>query len=115
MLISVAGPCSAASSEDRQRQMDALNDAAAALLKKGHIAVVGVGAAMPVVERASLNDPQEVLLAICLAIVDRCDALLVLGDAPIANRERERMRERGLPVFRAVDEIPNEPDEVESL
>ena len=44
MLIAVAGPYSAETQEHRQRNLNVLNQAAAAILKLGHVPVVGVNA-----------------------------------------------------------------------
>jgi len=44
MLIAVAGPYSADTPEQRQRNLDAMNEAAASVMKLGHIPVIGVNA-----------------------------------------------------------------------
>ena len=49
MLIAVAGPYSAETAEQRQKNLEALNKAAAAVMKRGHIPVIGVNA-LPVLE-----------------------------------------------------------------
>ena len=45
MLIAVAGPYSADTPEQRQRNLDLMNDAAVDVVKLGHIPVIGVNAA----------------------------------------------------------------------
>ena len=50
MLIAVAGPYSADTSDERQHNLDVMNKAAASVMKLGHIPVIGVNAALPVVE-----------------------------------------------------------------
>ena len=47
MLIAVAGPYSADTLEQRQRNLDAMNEAAAGVMNRGHIPVIGVNAALP--------------------------------------------------------------------
>jgi len=49
-MIAVAGPYSAATAGERQSNLDAMNRAAADLVRRGHIPVIGVNAALPVVE-----------------------------------------------------------------
>ena len=50
MLIAVAGPYSAETTEERQRNLDAMNRAGAEVFQRGHIPVIGVNIALPVVE-----------------------------------------------------------------
>ena len=106
MLIAVAGPYSAETQEQRQRNLDALNEAAAAVLKLGHVPLVGVNAALPVVECLDTDsDRYEAMMTISLALVDKCDAILMIGSSPGANRERDLVKAKGLPVYENVDAI----------
>ena len=107
MLIAVAGPYSADSPEQRQRNLDLINEAAASVFKLGHIPVIGVNAALPVVECLGPDtDHYEAIMSISLALVDRCDAILVIGNSPGVNRERELIKSKGLPVYLDVNGIP---------
>lgn len=106
MLKAVAGPYSANSHEQRQRNLDLLNEAAAAVLKLGHVPVIGVNAALPIVKFLGADsDRYEAMMKISLALVDKCDAILMIGDSPGANRERDLIESKGLPVYRDVNEI----------
>ena len=79
MLIAVAGPYSAETAEQRKHNLEALNKAAAAVMKRGHVPVVGVNAALPVLEWLEPEvDRYEAIMAISLALVEKCDA--ILGD-----------------------------------
>lgn len=107
MLIAVAGPYSAETPEQRQRNLNALNEAAAGVMKRGHIPMIGVNAALPVAEQLGPEVNQyDALMEISLALVARCDAILMIGDSPGANRERALIASKGLPVYRSIDEIP---------
>jgi Domain of unknown function (DUF4406) len=107
MLIAVAGPYSADTAEQRQQNLDALNTAAAEVMMRGHIPVIGVNAAVPVVSKLPTEtDRYEAIMEISLALVDRCDALLLIGESPGANRERHVVSSKGLPVFLDIAEIP---------
>ena len=111
MLIAVAGPYSAETTEARQRNLDAMNRVAAAILKLGHVPVIGVNTALPVVEfLPSEHDRYEAIMTISLAVVDKCDAILMIGESPGANRERDLIRAKGLPVYNSISEIPERPD-----
>lgn len=107
MLIAVAGPYSADTPEQRQLNSDSMNRAAAAVLARGHIPVIGVNAALPVVEwLASGANHYEAIMAISLALVDKCDAILILGESAGANRERALVQSKGLPVYVDISDIP---------
>ena len=106
MLIAVAGPYSAPTPEKRQRNLDAMNDAAAEVYRRGHIPVIGANAALPVLDSLDSEDEYEVIMTISLGVVGRCDALLLIGESPGAIRERDLIESKGLPVYRSVDEIP---------
>jgi hypothetical protein len=107
MLIAVAGPYSAETAEQRQRNLDEMNKAAARVMKLGHIPVIGVNAALPVVQRLGPEvDHYEAMMAISLALVDKCDAILIIGESAGVNRERELFKSTGRRVYLTVDEIP---------
>ena len=107
MLIAVAGPYSADTLEQRQRNLDAMNAAAAAVMNRGHIPVIGVNAALPIVERMGPETNQyEAMMAISLALVEKCDAILIIGESAGVDRERDLVKSKGLPVYWNLDDIP---------
>ncbi len=80
MLIAIAGPDSAETAEQRRHNLDALNKVAAAVMMRGHIPVIGVNAALPVLEWLEMGaDQYESMMAISLALVDKCEAILILA------------------------------------
>lgn len=110
MLIGVAGPYSADTEEQRQKNLDAMNIAAAKLLEKGHTPLIGVNAALPVIQQ--LNDKSgidkyEAIMKISLAVIDKCEALLLIGESPGANRERDLILSKGFKVYYSIDEVPS--------
>lgn len=107
MLIMVAGPYSAETREQRQENLDAMNRAAAAVLAKGHIPVIGVNAALPVVEQAKPDNPYQAIMDISLALAEKCDAVLMIGESKGANMEREVFRRKGLPVYVDLKDVPD--------
>ena len=107
MLIAVAGPYSAETAEGRRRNLNALNQAALEVFRLGHVPVIGVNAALPVVEFMNIDeDRYEAIMKISLAIVGQCDALLIIGESPGVNRERDLISAKGRPVYNALNEIP---------
>lgn len=105
MIIGVAGPYSANTAEERKNNLDKMNTAAARLLELGHIPIIGMNAALPVLEKANVNDRYKCTMDISLAVINACDALLLIGESPGANKERDLILSKGKPVFRTIDEI----------
>jgi hypothetical protein len=106
MIIGVAGPYSAPTEEQRSANLSAMNAAAARLLEMGHVPVIGMNAALPVLEQANVPDRYAAIMEISLAVIGGCDALLMLGESPGADRERDLIRSQGKPVFHSFGEVP---------
>lgn len=106
MKIAVAGPYSADTPEQRQENLDAMNKAAAMLYELGHIPVIGVNAALPVLRQSQTADFYKLIMEISLAVVADCDALLLIGESPGANKERDLILSHGKPVYYSLEEIP---------
>lgn len=82
-----------------------MNNAAARLLELGHIPVIGMNAALPVLEKARVQNEYNCIMAISLAVIDACEGLLLLAESPGANKERDLILSKGKPVFRTIDEV----------
>ena len=106
MIIAVAGKYSAETSEERQKNFDAMNETAARLLEAGHTPLIGVNAALPVVERAAIEDKYEAIMQISMAVVSACDGILLISNSKGANRERDYFVENNKPVYHSIEEIP---------
>lgn len=107
MIIGVAGPYSAETEEQRQRNLDAMNEVAARVLEKGHIPLIGVNAALPVVEQANVADRYKAIMDISMTVIDKCEALLLIRESPGALREKDYVAAKGLPIFYSIEEIPS--------
>ncbi len=106
MIIGIAGPYSAPTQAQRDRNLEAMNEAAARVYERGHIPFIGVNMALPVVAQLDVDDEYEAVMAISLAVIDKCDAIWLIGDSPGVRRERMVLAEKGLPVYHSIDEIP---------
>lgn len=106
MLIVVAGPYSAETEEKKTKNLEAMNTAAAEVYRKGHIPVIGVNTALFVADQLKDIRRNEVISKISFAVVERCDAILMIGESPGANIERDIIKAKGLPVYYSIDEIP---------
>lgn len=106
MIIGVAGPYSAPTVERLQANLDALNAAAARLLEMGHVPVIGMNAAIPVLVQATVPDRYKAVMDISLAVIAGCDALLLIGESPGANKERDLILAQGKPVYLRIEDVP---------
>jgi hypothetical protein len=107
MIIGVAGRYSASTEEERQNNLDTMNTAAARLLEAGHIPLIGMNAALPVMKQANVTDNYKAVMEISLAVINSCDALLLLSESPGANKERDLILSKGKPVYYSLDEVPS--------
>lgn len=106
MIIAVAGKYSAKTEAERQKNFDAMNEIAARLLELGHTPIIGVNAALPVVERANVADKYEAIMQISMAIISGCDAILVISNSKGADRERDFFITKSKPVYYSIDKVP---------
>jgi hypothetical protein len=106
MLIAIAGPYSAKTEEKRMQNLKAMNVAAAKVYRRGHIPVIGVNAALFVAEELNTPPEREVINNISFAIVEKCDAILIIGDSPGVKEELKIIKSKGLPVYFSIEDIP---------
>lgn len=109
LWIMVAGPyrSSARSDQERQANLDVLNRAAVSIFRKGHIPIVGVNLALPLIAVAGLDAYDEIMMPISLAAAERCDAVLrVGGRSSGADLEVELIRRNGGVAFADESAIP---------
>lgn len=110
MWIMIGGPYTSGAKNDieRQRNLDVMNSAALAVLEKGHLPIIGVNLALPIISVAGQDRFDEIMMPVSLAVADRCDAFLRVGGPSIgADQEMEKFAARGAPVFKSLDDIPN--------
>ncbi len=99
----VAGPYTtgARTEEEREENLLRLNRAALEVFRKGHVPIVAVNLALPIVRAAGDDAAREpVLMPVALALAARCDAVLRLDGASVC------IQSRGGKVFHSLDEIP---------
>lgn len=109
MWVMISGPYrrGAKTEADRQANLDAMNRAAYEVFRLGHVPVIGVNMALPIITVMGADRYDEIMMPVSLALVDRCDACLRIGGpSKGADDEVERFRAAGKPVYRRLDEIP---------
>jgi hypothetical protein len=110
MWIMIAGPygTGAKSGADRERNLLALNRVAFEVFRKGHIPIIGVNLALPVIDAAGPETYDTIMVPLSLALADRCDAILrVDGVSRGADEEVQRVLARGGSLYRSISEIPD--------
>jgi hypothetical protein len=110
MWIMIAGPYRSGSSDSAvwADNLRKLNAAAYAVFMKGHVPIIGVNLALPVIASAGQESYGQIMQPLSLHLTERCDAILRIdGLSTGADQEVERFLARGLPVFRSVDEVPD--------
>jgi hypothetical protein len=108
MWIMISGPYTAggADAATRAENLRRMNEAAVAVFRKGHVPVIGVNMALPMIDAAGAHAFDELMMPVSLALADRCDAVVRIGGPSSgADREVERIRARGGRVFASVDDI----------
>lgn len=110
LWIMIAGPYSSngATAPQRAHNLLVLNQAASRVFAAGHVPIIGVNLALPVIQAAGDDDAfDRIIMPLSLALADRCDACLRIGGPSAgADREVEHFRAAGKPVYHAINDIP---------
>jgi hypothetical protein len=109
MWIMIAGPYAAGAADEHARteNLRILNLAAVEVFRMGHVPVIGVNMARPIIDAAGSASYDEIMMPLSLALAERCDAVLRIGGASGgADREVDLFVAHGKPVYRTVGEIP---------
>ena len=114
-LILIAGPYRSGTGDDPEllaRNLARLEQAAWPVFRSGHIPMIGEWVALPVLRGAGgtgVADPvaAQVMYPTAQRLLQHCDAVLRLpGESTGADQDVAIARERGLPVYFDVSEIP---------
>jgi hypothetical protein len=115
LMILIAGPYASGTGGDpalMRRNLDRLEEAAWPVFAAGHVPMIGEWVALPVLASAGATGPGDPLAASVMyptaeRLLQHCDAVLRLpGASTGADRDVAIARERGLPVYASVEEIP---------
>ena len=110
MMIMIAGPYRSGTktAEEQHANLKKLNKVALAVFQKGHLPIIGVNLALPIIEIAGEENYDNLMMPLSLAIADKCDAVIRVGGESIgANQELKLIRKNGGMIFNSIDEIPN--------
>jgi hypothetical protein len=107
--IMVSGPYTAGTKDAASRvaNLRALNRAALALYRMGHVPVIGANLALPIIEAAGAEAYAEIMVPLSLSLAERCDACLRIGGPSRgADDEAQRFQARGKPVYSRLEDVP---------
>ncbi len=116
MMILVAGPYGSGTGDDptlMAENLARLEAVTLPLFRAGHIPLIGEWLALPLLRQAGSARPgdaayDEICYPIAHRLIERCDAVLRLpGASTGADEDVRRARERGLPVFTNVEDVPS--------
>src|SRR3954451_19773258 len=115
LLILIAGPYRSRTGDDPARlaaNLAALESAAWPVFRAGHVPMIGEWVALPVLSSAGatgVGDPlaEQVMYPTAQRLLQHCDGVLRLpGASTGADQDVRIARERGIPVWHSVEEIP---------
>ncbi|GLS34274.1 DUF4406 domain-containing protein [Neomesorhizobium albiziae] len=115
MLILIAGPYRSGTGDDPVKMaanLDRLESVSVPLFRAGHIPMIGEWVALPLGRQAGstgVADPiyDEFAYPVAERLLQHCDAVLRLAGASKGADEDVRLaRERGLPVYFDLGEVP---------
>lgn len=114
-VVLIAGPYRSGTNDDPAliaRNLDRLEQAALQVYEAGHIPLIGEWVALPVAKQAGskrVGDAiaERYLYPVAHRLLQRCDAVLrIEGASKGADADVRVALERGLPVYRAIEELP---------
>ena len=123
LLILIAGPYRSGTGDDPElmaRNLRRLEEAAWPIFRAGHIPMIGEWVALPVLASAGADGPlsplaEQVMYPTAQRLLQHCDAVLRLDGASTgADQDVAIAQERGLPVYRRVEDVPGFVREPES-
>lgn len=110
LWIMISGPYTSggASTEQRAANLLAMNEAAREVLSRGHIPIIGVNMALPIIEAAGPESFTEIMMPVSLELARRCDAVLRIGGPSVgADQEVDLIKANGGQVYASLAEIPD--------
>ena len=115
LIILIAGPYRSGTNDDPHlisKNLERLESHALPIYRAGHIPMIGEWVALPIMKQAgskSLGDKvaAEFLYPVASRLLQCCDAVLrIEGESKGADQDVRIARQRGLPVFHSISELP---------
>jgi type III secretory pathway component EscU len=116
LIILVAGPYRSGTNNDPQliaKNLDRLEQFSLQIYKVGHIPLIGEWVALPIAKQAGSSHvgdaiSEQFLYPVANRLIQRCDAVLrIEGQSKGADEDVRLARQRGLPVYFNIEEVPS--------
>lgn len=109
-IILIAGPYRSGTNGDPAaiaRNLERLEEAAAPIFRLGHIPMIGEWVALPILRGDVAGVDGDVMYETASRLLQHCDAVLRLpGESSGADTDVAIARDRGLPVYFELSDIP---------
>ncbi len=115
LIILVAGPYRSGTNGDPAliaKNLDRLEETSLKIYEAGHIPMIGEWVALPIAKQAGSTEvgdaiSERYLYPVANRLIRRCDAVLrIEGASKGADEDVRLARERGLPVYFDIKEVP---------
>jgi hypothetical protein len=115
MMILIAGPYRGGTNDDpalMRKNLDHLESVALPLFRMGHVPMIGEWVALPLTLLAGSTKPgddawNEIQYPVAHRLLEKCDAVLRLeGASAGADQDVRLAKERGLPVYFRLEDVP---------
>jgi type III secretory pathway component EscU len=115
LIILVAGPYRSGTNGDPTliaKNLDRLEECSLRIYEAGHIPMIGEWVALPIAKQAGSTEvgdaiSERYLYPVANRLIRRCDAVLrIEGSSKGADEDVRLARERGLPVYFNIEEVP---------
>jgi hypothetical protein len=115
MMVLIAGPYRSGTGDDPQKMAEnlrRLEEASWPIFKAGHVPMIGEWVALPIWNTAGGKEVgdelyEEILHPTAGRLIERCDAILRLeGVSKGADNDVKLAKERGIPVYYHVEDLP---------
>lgn len=112
LLILIAGPYRSGTNGDPDliaQNLARLEEASGPIFRLGHVPMIGEWVALPILRTLDEADAGDgdVMYETAHRLLQHCDAVLRLpGESSGADKDVEIAQQRGLPVYRSLEEIP---------
>ncbi len=114
-MILIAGPYRGGTNDDpalMRKNLDHLESVALPLFRMGHVPMIGEWVALPLTLLAGSTKPgddawNEIQYPVAHRLLEKCDAVLRLeGTSAGADQDVRLAKERGLPVYFRLEDVP---------
>jgi len=115
MLILIAGPYRSGTNDDPElmrQNLGRLEAVALEVFRLGHLPMIGEWAALPLMRMAGSQVPgdavwESIQYPVAHSLLEKCDAVFrIEGASKGADQDVRIAQERGLPVYRRMEDIP---------